>query len=121
VNPKKKSNDQHMISYNKTFNIVSQFMTVSEQLNSLSTSLAVAVYGDTCNNRRYTKLTYSFVSTSNYVSFHNIRSPVVLTPFHLLQMVKLDTVIQPIIVSLRLSETRVYDVGNKATSFMCHL
>jgi len=42
-----------------------------------------------------------------------------LTPFHLLHMVKLDNIVQPITVPVRLSQTRVHrflDVGNTATS-----
>ena len=42
-----------------------------------------------------------------------------LTPFHLLHMVKIDNIVQPIIMPLRPSETRVHrflDVCNTATS-----
>ena len=42
-----------------------------------------------------------------------------LTPVHVLHMVKLDNIIQPIMVPLKLSESRVnrfLDVGNTATS-----
>jgi len=43
----------------------------------------------------------------------------VLTPFHLLHIVKLDNTVQPIIVPPKLSESRLnrfLDVGNTATS-----
>ena len=42
-----------------------------------------------------------------------------LTPFHLLHMVKLDNIVQPIMVPLKLSESRVnrfLNVGDTATS-----
>jgi len=42
-----------------------------------------------------------------------------LAPFHLLHMVKLDNIVQPIMVPLKLSESRVnrfLGIGNTATS-----
>ena len=62
---------------------------------------------------------YSYVSTNNYIPLHNIPSTVVLTPFHLLCVVKLDNIVQLIMVPLKLSKSRVnrfLDVGNSATS-----
>ena len=50
-----------------------------------------------------------------------MHSPVVLTPFHLLCVVKLDNIVQPIMVPLKFSESivnRFLDVGNTATSII---
>jgi hypothetical protein len=61
----------------------------------------------------------TYVSTNNYIPLHNTSSPVLLTPFHLLHVVKLYNIVQLIMVPLRLSETRLHtslDVGNTATS-----
>jgi len=62
---------------------------------------------------------YTYVSTNNYIPLHNVRSPVLLTPIHLPSVVKLDNTVQPIMVPLKLSESRVnriLDVGNTTTS-----
>jgi hypothetical protein len=62
---------------------------------------------------------YTYVSTNNYIPLHNIRSPVLLTPIHLRCAVKLDIIVQPIMVPLKLSAStvnRILDVGNTATS-----
>jgi hypothetical protein len=65
------------------------------------------------------EFSYSYVSTNNYIPLHNIPSAVVLTPFHLLCVVKLDNILQLIMATLKLSKSRVnrfLDVGNSATS-----